>query len=64
MNIVIVKPIVFESKQYIDVFVDKGWNHWSRFEVAFVKGRLMLKLVKGKPMLKEQFKQLYDDLSR
>ena len=61
MNNIVVKK---SNETTIDVFVDRGWNNWSRFEVSFIKGRLMLKLVKGKPMQKEVFKQLYEALAK
>lgn len=47
----------------VDVFVGAGWSNWSRFNIVFEKGRMSLKLVKGKPMMKEEFKQLYQQLS-
>lgn len=46
----------------IDVFTGKGWDEWSRFHVSFVKDRLFLKLVKGRPMSKENFSTLYKSL--
>jgi hypothetical protein len=51
------------NEKTIDVFSGIGWNNWSRFDVAFEKGRLSLKLVKGKPMTKEDFRTLYQELS-
>ena len=48
----------------IDVFCDKGWNNWSRFEVEKKGSRMMLKLVKGLPMTQENFKQLYTELTK
>ena len=48
----------------LDVFTDKGWENWSRFEVAFQRGRLTLKLIKGKPMTQEAFKTLITELNK
>lgn len=52
------------NEHLIDVFVGNGWNNWSRFEVMFNHGKLLLKLVKGNPMHKEQFQDLYGALSK
>ncbi len=46
----------------VDVFTGVGWNNWSRFNVVFEGGRGSLKLVKGRPMLKDDFKQLYSEI--
>lgn len=48
----------------VDVFTGLGWSNWSRFEVEFKSKRLMLKLVKGQPMKKEDFSKLYEDLNK
>lgn len=47
----------------IDVFVGKGWNNWSRFNIEYQKGRMLLKLIKGSPMRNEDFKELFTQLS-
>lgn len=48
----------------IDVFTGKGWDNWTRFEVSHKHGRLFLKMVKGTPMSKEDFKKLYEELNK
>jgi hypothetical protein len=50
------------DERTIDVFCGLGWNQWSRFEVQFDKGRGSLKLVKGRPMDKVDFRNLYQEL--
>lgn len=50
------------NESIIDVFTGTGWTQWSRFEVAFDKGRGSLKLVKGRPMDKADFRNLYQAL--
>jgi hypothetical protein len=52
------------NEKTLDVFVGKGWTGWSRFEAAFNHGKLLLRLVKGSPMRKEDFKQLYEELNK
>lgn len=52
------------NDQLIDVFVGKGWTNWSRFYVVYDKGRLHLKLVKGSPMTREDFNELYQLVSK
>lgn len=47
----------------IDVFTGKGWSNWTRFEVSHKHNKLFLKMVKGTPMSKEDFHQLYETLS-
>lgn len=48
----------------LDVFTGNGWNMWSRFEVSFVHNRLHLKLVKGQPMSKADYKSLYEVINK
>ena len=50
------------NESLIDVFCGIGWNQWSRFEVKFENGRGVLKLVKGRPMEKAEFRQLYQEI--
>ena len=50
------------NESLIDVFCGVGWNQWSRFEVKFENGRGVLKLVKGRPMEKAEFRQLYQEI--
>ena len=52
------------NEKTLDVFTGIGWNNWSRFMVDFQKGRLSLKLIKGQPMRKEAFQQLYQELNK
>jgi hypothetical protein len=53
---VIIKHV---NQQIIDVFWDSGWCNWSRFEKKYFGGKLNLALIKGSPMKKHQFKELY-----
>lgn len=46
----------------VDVFVDKGWENWTRFEIKRVKGKVYPTKVAGKPLTTEQFKKLCEDL--
>lgn len=48
----------------VDVFCGNGWTNWSRFAIENQGGRLHLKLLKGVPMKQEDFKSLYQQLSR
>lgn len=41
---------------------EKGWEQWSRFEKKYFNGKLHLNLVKGNPMPKDLFRQLYESL--
>lgn len=59
-NIVVKKA----DEKTLDVFTGKGWVNWSRFEVHFNHNKLGLKLIKGTPMRKEDYKQLYKELSK
>lgn len=52
------------GENMLDVFTGKGWTQWSRFEVSFNHNRLNLKLIKGSPMSKADFRQLYEDLNK
>jgi hypothetical protein len=52
------------SDKVVDVFIGVGWTGWSRFAVEFPHGKLHLKLTKGQPMKKEEFKQLYEEMSK
>jgi hypothetical protein len=52
------------SETVLDVFTGKGWSNWSRFDLIHEKGRPILKLIKGKPMSKEDFKQLYSEVCK
>ena len=52
------------SDTVVDVFTGKGWSNWTRFEVQHKQGKLHLRLVKGSPMSKEDFHNLYEDLSK
>lgn len=58
----LVKPI--NDTNLIDVFCGNGWTHWSRFAVERQQGRVHLKLIKGAPMAPEDFKTLYQSVSR
>lgn len=58
---IVIKPV---NEQLVDVFVGNGWNHWSRFYKSFNQGKLFLKLVKGVPMSKEDFRNLYEEMSK
>jgi hypothetical protein len=50
--------IRYVGKGLVDVFTGKGWNNWSRFEL---KDRKIV-LVKGQPVSKEVYKQLWSEL--
>lgn len=50
------------SENVVDVFVDKGWSNWTRFEVKRVKGKPYPNKIAGKPMTREQFQQLITEL--
>lgn len=52
----LIKPV---SKRIIDVFWDDGWENWARFEKKYFGGKLHLELIKGSPMKKHQFKELF-----
>lgn len=54
-----IRPVAFKV---VDVFWNKGWDNWSRFEIKYFDGKMQLKLVKGKSMPKELFSQLYSEL--
>ena len=47
------------NKTTFDVFWDKGWDNWARFEKKHFGGKLHLNLIKGSPMKKHQFKELF-----
>ena len=47
------------TPRLIDVFWDFGWNNWARFEKKYFGGKLHLSLIKGSPMKKHQFKELF-----
>ena len=50
------------NESTIDVFTGIGWAQWSRFEVKFENNRGTLKLIKGRPMDKTDFRQLYQQV--
>ena len=56
MNDIEIKPIAFKV---FDVFWGTGWNQWSRFEKKYFDGKLHLNLIKGIPMPKDKFSELY-----
>ena len=47
------------NRKIVDVFWDLGWENWARFEKKYFGGKLHLTLIKGSPMKKHQFKELY-----
>lgn len=57
---ILIKPAGFKV---VDVFWDKGWNNWSRFEIKYFNGKMYLNLIKGASMTKEAFNELYTTLS-
>lgn len=52
------------GENIIDVFTGGGWNSWSRFEVSYVNNRVSLKLIKGQPMSRADYKALYEEMSK
>lgn len=53
-----------DNSNVIDVFTGKGWTNWSRFEVSMQQGKFRLKLIKGVPMIREEFRQLLEQLNK
>lgn len=54
-----IKPVAHKT---FDCFWSKGWEGWSRFEKKYFNGKLHLNLIKGNPMPKDLFRQLYESL--
>lgn len=52
----------FVMGNIVDVFVDKGWDNWTRFDMKRIKGKVYLTKTSGKPLTSEQFKKLCEDL--
>ena len=60
-------PLVYKQRRNsntLDVFTGMGWENWHCFEINYVHGKLLLKLVKGKPMQKTDFHNLYESLTK
>jgi len=56
---VLVKPL---SRELIDVFFEKGWNNWARFEIKRIKGKAFLIKKGGMALPNALFKQLCQEL--
>lgn len=59
----VVKPVLSDVGEIIDVFFEEGWEHWTRFEVKRTKGKVFLTKLGGRPLTDARFKTLCGGLA-